>query len=153
PRSEKLRAHAGVSMRLLSFGSRRVGVLALLVMTASCTHPGVGQQATPSAGASRESAAAARKLDHIMPARDSVGSAPKMFSGTAVQGADSYAIGIWNEVDVLVWRQNNIPTNSVTRPDDVPLEPGTYFWSVSALRDGEELADSGLSAFVVRTAP
>jgi hypothetical protein len=89
----------------------------------------------------------------VAPPRDSVGSAPKTFSWTAVQGADSYSIGIWNEVDVIVWRQNNIPTNSVTRPDDVPLEPGTYFWSVSALRNGEELADSGLSAFVVRTSP
>jgi len=141
-------------MRLLSFGSRTAGVVALVVMVASCTHPGGGQQATPSAGASsRGSEAAARKLDHVMPARDSVGSAPKTFSWTAVQGADSYSIGVWNEVDVLVWRQNNIPTNSVARPDDVPLEPGTYFWSVSALRNGEELADSGLSAFVVRTAP
>jgi hypothetical protein len=140
-------------MRLLSFGSRTAGVVALVVM-AACTHPGVGQQATPSAGApSRGGGAAAQKLDHVMPARDAVGSAPKTFTWTAVQGADSYSIGIWNEVDVLVWRQNNIPTNSVTRPDDVPLEPGTYFWSVSALRNGEELADSGLSAFVVRTAP
>jgi hypothetical protein len=89
----------------------------------------------------------------VAPPRDSVGSAPKTFSWTAVEGADSYSIGIWNEVDVLVWRQNNIATNSVARPDDVPLEPGTYFWSVSALRNGEELADSGLSAFVVRTSP
>ena len=55
--------------------------------------------------------------------------------------------------DVLVWRQNNIPTNSVETPEDVQLDPGTYFWSVSALREGRELADSGLSAFVVRTTP
>ena len=88
-----------------------------------------------------------------MPARDSVGSAPRSFSWTAVQGADSYSIGIWNEVDMMVWRQNNIPTNSVNKPDDVELPPGTYFWSISALRDGEEIADSGLSAFVVRTSP
>jgi hypothetical protein len=129
-------------------------LIALGVMASSCTHPGAGQQATPSpAASSRGSAAAARRLDHVMPARDSVGSAPKTFSWTAVQGADSYSIGVWNEVDVLVWRQNNIPTNSVTRPDDVPLEAGTYFWSVSALSNGEEVADSGLSAFVVRTAP
>jgi hypothetical protein len=128
--------------------------MTLAVLPVSCTHPGAGQQVTPSAGASsRGSEAAAQRLDHVIPPRDSVGSAPKMFSWTAVQGADSYSIGVWNEVDVLVWRQNNIPTNSVNRPDDVPLEPGTYFWSVSALRNGEELADSGLSAFVVRTAP
>jgi hypothetical protein len=124
------------------------------VASVSCTHPGASQQSTPSAAASsRTSAGAVQRLDHVMPARDSVGSAPKTFSWTAVQGADSYSIGVWNEVDVLVWRQNNIPTNSVTRPDDVPLEAGTYFWSISALRDGEEVADSGLSAFVVRTSP
>ena len=99
------------------------------------------------------SSAGSQRLDHVMPARDSVGSAPKTFSWTTVPGADSYSIGIWNEVDVLIWRQNGISTTSVTRPDDVSLEPGTYFWSVSALRNGEELADSGLSAFVVRTSP
>ena len=68
-------------------------------------------------------------------------------------GRDSYSIGVWNEIDMLVWRQNGISATSVARPDDVTLEPGTYFWSVSALRNGEELADSGLSAFVVRTSP
>ena len=92
-------------------------------------------------------------INHLVPERDSIGRAPARFSWTPVAGADSYSIGVWNEVDVLVWRQNNIPTNSVTRPDDVALEPGTYFWSISALRNGEELADSGLSAFVVRTSP
>jgi hypothetical protein len=139
-------------MRLLSVASRTGASIALAFLTTSCTHPGAAQQASPSA--SRGGApAAAQRLDHVMPARDSVGSAPKTFSWTVVQGADSYAIGIWNEVDVMVWRQNNIPTNSVARPDDVPLEPGTYFWSVSALRNGEEIADSGLSAFVVRTSP
>src|SRR5580765_6495577 len=85
------------------------------VASVSCTHPGAGLQSTPSATASsRASAGAVQRLDHVMPARDSVGSAPKTFSWTAVQGADSYSIGVWNEVDVLVWRQNNIPTNSVT---------------------------------------
>jgi hypothetical protein len=128
------------------------------VASVSCTHPGAHQEARSStaSGAPATSSRAAdrsQRLDHVAPARDSVGSAPKMFSWTSVQGADSYSIGVWNEVDVLVWRQNNIPTNSVTRPDDVPLEPGTYFWSISALRNGEELADSGLSAFVVRTSP
>lgn len=138
-------------MQFLRFASKTGAVIALAVLAASCTHPGAAQQASPSAAAA--SRAGSQRLDHVMPARDSVGSAPKTFSWTVVQGADSYSIGVWNEVDVLVWRQNNIPTNSVARPDDVPLEPGTYFWSVSALRDGEELADSGLSAFVVRTSP
>ena len=146
-------SYVGVLMRFLSFTSMAAAVIALAVLPVACTHPGAAQQASPSSSASRGTASAAQRLDHVMPARDSVGSAPKTFTWTVVQGADSYAIGIWNEVDVMVWRQNNIPTNSVTRPDDVPLEPGTYFWSVSALRNGEEIADSGLSAFVVRTSP
>jgi hypothetical protein len=140
-------------MRFLRFASRTGALLALAVVAASCHHPGSAQQASPSAAAASRGAAASQRLDHVMPARDSVGSAPKTFSWTVVQGADSYSIGVWNEVDVLVWRQNNIPTNSVAWPDDMPLEPGTYFWSVSALRNGEEVADSGLSAFVVRTSP
>lgn len=118
---------------------------------AACLHPSAHQE--PATAAAARPAAGSQRLDHIMPARDSVGAAPKTFSWTAVPGADSYSIGVWNEVDMLVWRQNNIPATSVAKPDDVNFEPGTYFWSVSALRNGEELADSGLSAFVVRTSP
>jgi hypothetical protein len=136
------------------FWSWRLWATAIFaVASVSCTHPGAHQEAAPATATSSRATDRNQRLDHVAPARDSVGSAPKTFSWTAFQGADSYSIGVWNEVDVLVWRQNNIPTNSVTRPDDVPLEPGTYFWSISALRNGEELADSGLSAFVVRTSP
>lgn len=92
-------------------------------------------------------------IDHITPARDSVGPAPTRFVWTAIQGADSYSIGIWNEVDRMVWRLNGIEGTSVARPADVELEPGTYFWTVSALRDGDQIAESGLAAFVVRTIP
>jgi hypothetical protein len=142
-------------MRVLNVLALRVWApVALLLTAVSCLHPGAHQDAAPAAAVSpRASSAGSQRLDHVMPARDSVGSAPKTFSWTTVPGADSYSIGIWNEVDVLIWRQNGISTTSVTRPDDVSLEPGTYFWSVSALRNGEELADSGLSAFVVRTSP
>lgn len=92
-------------------------------------------------------------INHLVPARDSIGRAPARFSWTPVPGADSYSVGIWNEVDVLVWRQNHITETSVTRPEDVPLEPGTYFWSISALREDNQIAESGLAAFVVRTIP
>jgi hypothetical protein len=127
--------------------------IVIAALTASCADksalPGVAAPAGQPAGSARVE----QRLDHISPARDSVGSAPKTFSWTKVEGADSYSIGVWNEVDVLVWRQNDIPATSVSRPEDVQFEPGTYFWSVSALRNGEEVADSGLSAFVVRTGP
>lgn len=137
------------SFRCLSSGVAAIG---LAVGVVSCMHPNGSQQGTPSPSAAQRGSAPQR-LDHISPARDSIGSAPKTFTWTAVPGADSYSIGIWNEIDMLIWRQNDIPSTSVTRPDDVTLEPGTYFWTVSALRNGEELADSGLSAFVVRTSP
>ncbi len=94
--------------------------------------------------------ARAPKLDHLIPARDSQGSLPKRFEWTAVPGADSYSVGIWNEVDMLLWKRSNIPTNFITQLDDLKLDPGTYFWTISAVRDGEEITSSGLAAFVIR---
>ena len=79
-----------------------------------------------------------------------MGSMPQRFEWTAVPGADSYSVGIWNEVDMLIWRLDGIPTNSMATPDTLRLEPGTYFWTISAVQQGEEIAASGLSAFVVR---
>jgi hypothetical protein len=96
-------------------------------------------------GSSRQ----APRLDHLIPQRDSQGSQPTRFEWTAVPQADSYSIGVWNEVDMLIWRKDHIPTNSFV-PDDLRLEPGTYFWTISALREGEEITASGLAAFVVR---
>lgn len=89
-------------------------------------------------------------LDHLAPARDSIGGTPSRFEWTPVEGADEYVIGVWTEVDVLVWRQDDLRQTSVARPADVELEPGTYFWSVLALRQDRPVADSGRSAFVVR---
>ena len=89
-------------------------------------------------------------IEHVTPARDSVGPAPKRFEWTPVKGAESYAIGVWSEVDVLWWRADNIPTNSVAWGGERPLEPGTYFWSVTAVRGDRAIADSGLAGFVVR---
>jgi hypothetical protein len=66
-----------------------------------------------------------------------------------VDGADRYAIGIWNESDRLVWREDGLRVPSVLRPETLDLESGTYFWSVSAMRDDQQVASSGLSAFVV----
>jgi hypothetical protein len=89
-------------------------------------------------------------IDHVTPRRDFVGPEPARFVWTPVEGADSYSIGVWNEVDVLMWRLNNIPQASVERPPQVHFEAGTYFWSIVALRNGEQIADSGLAAFVVK---
>ena len=93
----------------------------------------------------------APRLDHLIPARDSQGSQPTRFEWTPVPGADSYSIGIWNEIDMMIWRKDAVTTNSFV-PTDLRLDPGTYFWTISAVRDGNEIAASGLSAFVVRPA-
>lgn len=85
-----------------------------------------------------------------MPARDSQGRQPTRFEWTAVPGADSYSVGIWNEIDMIVWRMDNVQGTSIEHPENLRLDPGTYFWTVSALRGGEEITASGLAAFVVR---
>lgn len=128
---------------------------ALLALGVGCAH-GSASHVDPSLrGATaidrqiQGNAATAPRLDHLIPARDSQGSLPKLFEWTAVPGATSYSIGVWNEIDMIVWRKDKITTNSFV-PTDLDLAPGTYFWTISALQDGDEIAASGLSAFVVR---
>jgi hypothetical protein len=84
-----------------------------------------------------------------VPRRDFVGPQPDKFVWSAVPEADRYAIGLWNEVDRLLWRQDGIAGTSVERPAELDLDEGTYFWLVSGLRNGQEVAKSGLAAFVV----
>lgn len=138
---------------------RRVWGLAVaaaaIAATAACAHGAGGGTAEPPRGAGAVSSQTqggrrTPRLDHLLPGRDSMGSMPSRFEWTAVPGADTYSVGIWNEVDMLIWRLDGIPTNSLATPDSLRLEPGTYFWTISALQQGEEIAASGLSAFVVR---
>ena len=88
-------------------------------------------------------------IDHVSPRRDFVGGQPGRFAWSAAPGADRYAIGVWNEVDRLIWRQDDVSGTSIDRPAGFDLEPGTYFWSVTGLQQGREIARSGLAAFVV----
>lgn len=110
--------------------------------------------AAPSSVAGRPSVAQAAasksdQIEHRIPRRDFVGQQPAKFAWTAAPDADHYAIGIWNEVDRLIWRKDDIIGTSVERPADLDLEEGTYFWTVSGLRGTQEIAKSGLAAFVV----
>jgi hypothetical protein len=117
-------------------------ILAATLIAAACTTASTQQSAN----------GASKTLDHVTPARDSVGPMPSRFAWTPVDGADAYAVGIWNEVDMLVWRADNIATPYIAWPGERVLDPGTYFWSVIALREGRPIADSGRSAFVVEAA-
>jgi hypothetical protein len=75
---------------------------------------------------------------------------PKRFEWTAVKGAESYQFELWTEYDTIVYRQRGITTTSTDFPSGETLDPGTYWWSVFAIRNGEPFASSGLAAFVVQ---
>lgn len=92
-------------------------------------------------------------IDHLTPRRDSVGRPPDTFEWTKIEGADSYEIGVWNDIDILLWRQRGIPGNHIDRPKELALDAGTYMWSIAAFRGEQPIAESGLAAFVVRTEP
>jgi hypothetical protein len=123
---------------------RLVTMAAVVVTVGACT-PRTSLHDSPAAGAQH----IAPRLDHIAPARDSTGATPAYFEWTAVEGADRYALGILNEIDVYVWRRDDIRTTSIDWPPDLKLELGTYMWTVTALRGDTPLAESGRSAFVI----
>ena len=123
-------------------------VAVALMSTAACTAPRGHRDASPPT-ASVQDQRLAPELDHVAPTRDSTGSTPKHFEWTRVEGADHYVIGIFNEAGVLIWKQDHVSTTSVDSPADLELDFGTYWWSVSAIRDESPIADSGRSAFVV----
>ena len=130
------RAHA---LRLLV---PRIGLLAALVGAAACVSPAA--EAPPP-----QPAGEAVVIQHVAQRRDFVGPQPPRFAWSAVPDADHYAIGVWNEVDRLLWRRDDLTANSVDRPAELDLDDGTYFWTVSALKNGREIGKSGLAAFVV----
>lgn len=119
-------------------------IAAGVVTTVACTAPR-GRHDAPATADQRP----APRLDHIAPARDSIGATPKYFEWTAVEGADHYALGILNEIDTYVWRRDDIRTTSIDWPAELKLEFGTYMWTVTALRGDTPLAESGRSAFVI----
>ena len=125
------------------------GIALLIVIALACAR--ATQPVAEATTASTQSGANAQKvIVHLAPRPDSVGAVPEKFEWTAIPNADSYSIGVWNEVDRMIYRQNGIKTNSLTWPKDSPLDLGTYFWSVTALTKEERpIADSGLAAFVV----
>jgi hypothetical protein len=92
-------------------------------------------------------------IDHLTPRRDAVGPTPRRYSWTAIKDAEYYAMAIWNDVDVLIYRRNDLEAPFVDWPPDVKLEQGTYFWSVAAFRGGRAIAESGRAAFVVMDKP
>jgi hypothetical protein len=122
------------------------GAALLLATALACSTPRA-DSVEPTASST---APTIQTIDHLTPRRDSVGPMPELFSWTAVPGATRYALGLWDDVDRLQWRRDDIPEAKIARPAELELEPGTYFWSVTALRGDEAVGESGRAAFVVR---
>jgi hypothetical protein len=126
------------------FSIRAAVLLSLISFTACST---AGPPNTPPAASGSETRTGL--IDHLEPARDSTGRMPQRFRWTPVPGGARYEIAVWNEIDVLMWRAGDLREPTVARPADIVLEPGTYFWSVVAIRGDRLVAESGRSAFVV----
>ena len=92
---------------------------------------------------------AQNEITHISPRDNFVGPLPTRFEWSAVKGADYYLIDLVDEIDREFWQQDGIRETFVATPKELALDPGTYFWSVYAFRDGKQIAYSGRSAFVV----
>jgi len=78
-----------------------------------------------------------------------VSSAPSMFQWQPVAGSQTYRIRVFSEQGVPLWTSADVAGTSVARPDSVPLPAGRYFWRVTARADGEILAESALTPFVI----
>lgn len=135
-----------------STGSRGIGrsavaTVAVTLALACSASPGRSETAAL-AGADQQDKLVT--IQHVAPARDSIGAPPARFEWTPVDGADRYAIGVWNDVDRLLWKNDDVHEASIAKPEALDLDSGTYFWRVAAVRNDRQVADSGWSAFVVR---
>ena len=120
-----------------------------IVLSVACSSPLGERDGGPAAAVPAGAASTAQTIDHLAPRRDSTGAVPSRFEWTAVEGADSYVFNLSNDIEIVVWRQVNLRQPTVAWPAALEVEPGTYFWTVAALRDDRVVAESGRAAFVI----
>lgn len=89
------------------------------------------------------------QIEHVTPRRDFVGPRPVTLEWTAVDGIDSYAISVENDIELPVFDQDGIKSTRVPWPKEIRIDPGTYFWRIVGIKGGRIIADSGRAAFVV----
>ena len=87
-------------------------------------------------------------IDHLAPKRDSTGAQPVRFEWSAVKGADGYIISMYDDIDILLWRQH-VSGTTVDWPKQLTVPQGTYFWDVAAVRDEQVIGRAGRAAFVI----
>ena len=88
-------------------------------------------------------------IEHLAPKRDSTGGVPPKFAWTAVKDADVYVLSMWNDIDLLIFKQHVAGRTSAEWPKGLTVEQGTYFWEVLALRGEQPVGHSGRAAFVI----
>lgn len=108
------------------------------------------RESAPEAAAVVEAKIQTIEIEHITPRRDFVGPLPTKLEWTRVDGVDSYAVAVEDEIEIPVFDQEGITTNSVPWPKQARPLPGTYFWRVTGIKGGRIIADSGRAAFVVQ---
>lgn len=124
-------------------------LVALALASLACARaPQTAEPAAMTSPGPEPALIAQQVIEHLAPKRDSVGPAPSRFEWTPVKDADSYLFELHNEIS-LVASSKGITGTVLEWPKDQRLAPGTYFWMVSAMRDGRAIAGSGRSAFVV----
>jgi hypothetical protein len=143
----RCRQPGSASLRRFSFARLRRSVGLLALVSLACAP----RESTPPQGAATADIALIQKLqiDHVTPRPDFVGPTPAKLEWTAVAGADSYAVGVENEIEIPVFDQDGIKTTSIPWPKEVRVEPGTYYWRITGMKGGKIIADSGRAAFVV----
>jgi hypothetical protein len=109
----------------------------------------MAREGSPEAASLEEAKIQKIEIEHLVPRPNAVGPQPARFEWTAAQGADSYAISVENEIEIAVFDQGHITATSVPWPQEIKVEPGTYFWRIVGLKGGRVIADSGRAAFVV----
>ena len=130
-------------MRGLAFKTSRV---AFVLLSLACAP----RDSAPAPAAMVEVAAIQKiQIEHVTPRRDFVGPRPATLEWTAVDGVDSYAISVENDIELPVFDQQGIKSTSVPWPKEIRIDPGTYFWRIVGIKGDKVIADSGRAAFVV----
>ena len=111
----------------------------------------ISREGSPESAAGVEIAKIQRtQIEHVIPRRDYVGKTPTVLEWTAVAGVDTYEVTVENEIEIMVFEQGGITTNSIPWPKEIKIDPGTYFWRIVGRKGDHAVADSGRAAFVVR---
>ena len=117
----------------------------LAVFSLAC----ISRESAPEAAPLEEAKIQKTRIEHVIPRRDFVGKTPALLEWTAVPGVETYAVTVENEIEIGIWDQRGITTNSTPWPKEVKVDPGTYYWRIVGLKGERVVADSGRAAFVV----